>query len=92
METRTYTAKFNVGQRISIDRPDYKVFHETPDPFEGLTGTITRVIFPGDILYEDWGIPNGTGAVNYDVELDKPHCGTTKYIFAENELVSSLAR
>lgn len=75
METRTYTAKFNVGQRIRIKYP-----------FEGLTGRITRVIFPGDILYEDWGIPNGTGAINYDVELDKPHHGTTKYIFTENEL------
>lgn len=93
METRTYTAKLKVGERVRIDRPDYEFTHpDKPDPFKGLTGTILSVIFPGDILYEKWGLVNGTGEVKYSVVLDEPLYGTTGYLFSEKELVAILAQ
>lgn len=86
METRTYTAVFSVGDSVRIERPIYELTHETPDPFKGMTGKVKSVIFPGDVLYENWGLPNGTGEVKYLVVLDKPHCGYTDFLFSDNEL------
>lgn len=87
METRTYTAKFKVGDRIVVNRTDYETFHEKPDPMGGFHGTVKRVIFPGDVLYEAWGQANGTGEVKYEVGLDKPvgNAGTD-FIFSGKEL------
>lgn len=87
METRTYTAQFEVGDSIRIERPIFEFTHETPDPFKGKTGKVKAVIFPGEMLYKDWGFANGTGEVKYSVELDAPHCGYTGFIFSGNELV-----
>lgn len=88
METRTYTAELEAGTRVRIYRPDYQSFHEKPDPFAGLTGTVVRVIFPGDIMYEGWGMPNGTGEVKYQIELDKeyPATKTKNFLFSGREL------
>lgn len=87
METRTYTTKFSVGDLVKVCRPDYEAFHEKPDPMGGLHGTVKRVIFPGDILYEAWGLANGTGEVKYHIVLDRPvgNAGTD-FIFSGNEL------
>ena len=70
METRNYTAKFNVGDSIVINNPDYEFFHGKPHPLAGKNGVVKKVIFPGEILYENWGLANGTGEVKYRVELD----------------------
>ena len=70
MKTRNYTAKFNVGDHITIDNPDYEFLYGKPHPLAGKNGVIKKVIFPGEILYENWGLANGTGEVKYRVELD----------------------
>lgn len=89
METRTYTANFKVGDTVVIDRPIYELTHpEKADPFKGRTGRIQSVIFPGDVLYEGWGVANGTGEVKYSVVLDEPLHGYVGYLFSENELVA----
>lgn len=87
METRTHTAKLNVGDIVRIFRPIFELSHDTPDPFKGMMGKVKKVIFPGEVLYEGWGVANGTGVVKYHVELDRPHCGHTDFLFSENELI-----
>lgn len=92
METRTYTAELETGARVRIDRPYYQSFHEKPDPFADLTGTVVRVIFPGDIMYEGWGLSNGTGEVKYLIELDQefPGTKTKNFFFSGSELARLL--
>ena len=52
METRNYTAEFNVGDSIVVNSPDYEFFHGKPHPLAGKNGVVKKVIFPGEILYE----------------------------------------
>ena len=94
METRTYTAQFEVGERVKVSRPDYEIFYGkgAKHPLEGKTGTVLKVIFPGEILYEfaGEGYTNGTGAIQYLVQLDVPKNGTTgRYHLSLKELVKA---
>ena len=89
METRIYTSKFNVGDKVKVHRPDYEFFHEKQDPMGGMVGTVKRVVFPGDTLYTAWGLANGTGEVKYHIVLDRPvgNAGS-EFIFSGNELIT----
>ena len=88
METRTYTAIFNVGDKVRIEQPDYEHINGKPHPLAGLMGSITKVIFPGDVLYGMFGgIPNGTGEVKYCVTLNTPKHNATSYLLSEKELL-----
>ena len=46
-----------------------------------------KIVFPGDILYEAYGVPNGTGEIKYIVELDEPLYKTIRFFFPAEELV-----
>ena len=83
METRTYTAVFEVGDAVKVN---YR-FYEPPAMLHGRTGKVVKVVFPGDILFEDYGVPNGTGEIKYIVELDEPLYKTIKFYFPAEELV-----
>ena len=45
METRNYTAEFNVGDSIVVNSPDYEFFHGKPHPLAGKNGVVKKVIF-----------------------------------------------
>lgn len=83
METRIYTAVFNVGDAVKVNYRTYK----PSTMLHGLTGKVVKIVFPGDILYEEYGVPNGTGEIKYIVELDKPPYNATKFFFPAEELV-----
>ena len=89
METRTYTADFEVGQAVKVYCPDYECHTGHPHPLEGKTGKVLAVIFPGDTLYEfaGDGIPNGTGAIKYTVQLDVPTKWSDKYLLSGRDLI-----
>ena len=89
METRTYTAEFEVGQAVKVYRPDYETITGHQHPLEGKTGKVVKVIFPGDTLYEfaGDGIPNGTGAIKYKVQLDVPTKWSDKYLLSGRDLI-----
>lgn len=83
METRIYTAVFNVGDAVKINYRTY----EPSTMLHGRTGKVVKVVFPGDILYEAYGVPNGTGEIKYIVELDEPLYNTIRFFFPAEELV-----
>ena len=87
METRTYTNKFSEGDKVRYNQvlPNWDGSNEV---LHGKTGIVTRVIFPGDIMYDAWGMANGTGAILYGVRLDEPHpiTNTRDFIFSEIRL------
>ena len=83
METRIYTAVFNVGDAVKINYRTY----EPSTMLHGRTGKVVKVVFPGDILYEAYGVPNGTGEIKYIVELDEPLYKTIRFFFPAEELV-----
>jgi hypothetical protein len=87
METRTYTAKFKVGDRVRYNQllPRWDGSNEA---LHGKTGIVTRVIFPGDIMYDAWGLANGTGTIQYGVRVDEehPNTKTRDFLFSEMHL------
>ena len=87
METRTYTAKFKVGDRVRYNQILPK-WDGTNEELDGKTGVITRVVFPGDTMYNAWGLANGTGVVQYGVRLDEQHptTNTRDFLFSEIHL------
>ena len=89
METRTYTADFEVGQAVKVYCPDYECHTGHPHPLEGKTGKVLAVIFPGDTLYEfaGDGIPNGTGAIQYLVKMDVPTKFSDKFHLSARYLI-----
>ena len=87
METRKHTAKFKVGDTVRYNQILPK-WDGTNEELDGKTGVITRVVFPGDVMYDAWGLANGTGVVQYGVCLDEPHptTNTRDFIFSEIHL------
>lgn len=83
METRIYTAVFEVGDAVKINYRTYK----PSTMLNGRTGKVVKIVFPGDILYEEYGVPNGTGEIKYIVELDESPYKTIKFFFPAEELV-----
>lgn len=85
METRIYTAVFEVGDAVKVN---YRT-NEPSTMLHGRTGKVVKVVFPGDILFEAYGdgVPNGTGEIKYIVELDEPLFNITKFYFPAKELV-----
>lgn len=86
MEKRTITlcgqdivceAKYNVGDQVILTK-----FHT------GKTGKITRVIFPGDVMYTNPVEANGTMSIVYAIELDEPiPFGNPVYYYGKNYLL-----
>ena len=88
METKAYTSKFSVGDKVRYNAM-FPKWNGEPEELDGKTGIITKVIFPGDLMYPEWQLANGTGAVKYGVRLDEPDPRTKvrDYLFSESDLV-----
>lgn len=91
METRRHKAQFNVGDRVKVFHPGYEERNGEPFCLDGSVGKVTEIIFPGEVLYEfaGEGYANGTGAIQYTVEMENWKDKYNRYHFSGNELVKA---